>query len=155
MNIEQQRFEDQTTPWKHGELYLSERQWETVREDYSVLGEVWDFFSHDQLDPILKERLFGLIDNQGNPGEDLKEYYFYLDSTPTPSHRKRLYRYPQSAFSYPELETVNRERGPIGFPFHYLSIEFIQKFHQYAGDDFRVECPAGSGKSGASMALRL
>ena len=180
MNVEQQRFEDQTTLWKHGELYLSERQWETVREDYSVPGEVWDSFSHDQAsyrwgedgilgiadhqqpfcfeialwngqEPILKERLFGLIGNPGNHGEDLKEYYLYLDSTPTSSHRKRLYQYPQSAFPYTELETVNRERGPIGFPVHYLPIESIQKFHHYAGDDFRVECSTGSGQSGASI----
>ena len=113
-------------PWKKWGPYLSERQWGTVREDYSQDGNAWDYFSHDQSrsrayrwgedglagisddkqqlcfaialwngrDPILKERLFGLTNSEGNHGEDVKEYYFYLDSTPTHSYMKYLYKYP-------------------------------------------------------------
>src|ERR1051325_11260234 len=112
-------------PWKKCGPYLSERQWGTVREDYSDNGNAWDYFSHDQArsrayhwgedglagisddkqrlcfalalwngkDPILKERLFGLTNSEGNHGEDVKEYYFYLDSTPTHSYLKYLYKY--------------------------------------------------------------
>ena len=119
-------------PWKKWGPYLSERQWGTVREDYSDDGNAWDYFSHDQArsrayrwgedglagisddkqrlcfalalwngrDPILKERLFGLTNSEGNHGEDVKEYYFYLDSTPTHSYMKYLYKYPQAAFPY-------------------------------------------------------
>ena len=119
-------------PWKKWGPYLSERQWGTVREDYSRDGNAWDYFTHDQArsrayrwgedglggicddkqrlcfalalwngqDPILKERLFGLTNGEGNHGEDVKEYYFYLDSTPTHSYMKFLYKYPQAAFPY-------------------------------------------------------
>ncbi|UJB69613.1 glucosidase [Acaryochloris sp. 'Moss Beach'] len=146
MNPEQQRLADekaQSTPWKSWGPYLSERQWGTVREDYSDYGEAWDYFSHDQArsrayrwgedgllgisdqqqqlcfalalwngeDPILKERLFGLTGNQGNHGEDVKEYYFYLDSTPTHSYMKGLYKYPQAAFPYEQLVRENQQRG--------------------------------------------
>ncbi len=129
--------------WKRWGPYLSERQWGTVREDYSAKGEAWDYFPHDQArsrayrwgedgilgisdnhqrlcfalalwngqDPILKERLFGLTGNQGNHGEDVKEYYFYLDSTPTHSYMKGLYKYPQDAFPYEQLEMENRRRS--------------------------------------------
>ena len=121
-----------TTAWKKWGPYLSERQWGTVREDYSADGNAWDYFSHDQArsrayhwgedglaglsdekqflcfalalwngrDPILKERMFGLTNSEGNHGEDVKEYYFYLDSTPTHSYMKCLYKYPQAAFPY-------------------------------------------------------
>src|SRR4029077_12203809 len=131
------------TPWKKWGPYLSERQWGTVREDYSLTGEAWDYFTHDQArsrayrwgedglagisddqqllcfalalwngqDPILKERLFGLTNTEGNHGEDCKEYYFYLDATPTHSYMKYLYKYPQSAFPYDDLVKTNRERG--------------------------------------------
>src|SRR5262245_59923651 len=113
-------------PWRKWGPYLSERQWGTVREDYSSDGNAWDYFSHDQArsrayrwgedgiagisddrqilcfalalwnghDPILKERMFGLTNSEGNHGEDVKEYYFYLDSTPTHSYMKYLYKYP-------------------------------------------------------------
>jgi hypothetical protein len=123
--------------------YLSERQWGTVREDYSDGGDAWDYVSHDQArsrayrwgedglagicddkqrlcfalglwngqDPILKERLFGLTNSQGNHGEDVKEYYFYLDSTPTHSFMKYLYKYPQAAYPYDDLVATNRQRG--------------------------------------------
>ncbi len=123
---------DQHTPWRKWGPYLSERQWGTVREDYSNDGAAWDYFSHDQSrsrayhwgedgiagisddkqylcfavalwngkDPILKERIFGLTNSEGNHGEDVKEYYFYLDSTPTHSYMKYLYKYPQNAYPY-------------------------------------------------------
>ena len=120
------------TPWRKWGPYLSERQWGTVREDYSQDGNAWDYFTHDQArsrayhwgedglagisddkqllcfsvalwngkDPILKERVFGLTNSEANHGEDVKEYYFYLDSTPTHSYMKYLYKYPQAAFPY-------------------------------------------------------
>jgi hypothetical protein len=129
-------------PWKKWGPYLSERQWGTVREDYSADGNAWDYFSHDQSrsrtyrwgedglggfcddkqrlcfalalwnerDPILKERLFGLTNSEGNHGEDVKEYYFYLDSTPTHSYAKYLYKYPQRAYPYSDLVETNRRR---------------------------------------------
>jgi hypothetical protein len=130
-------------PWKKWGPYLSERQWGTVREDYSKDGNAWDYFSHDQSrsrayrwgedglggisddrqilcfalalwnerDPILKERLFGLTNSEGNHGEDVKEYYFYLDSTPTHSYMKYLYKYPQRAYPYTDLVETNRKRS--------------------------------------------
>src|SRR5882672_2751772 len=130
-------------PWKKWGPYLSERQWGTVREDYSDDGNAWDYFTHDQArsrayrwgedglgglsddtqrlcfalalwnerDPILKERLFGLTNSEANHGEDVKEYYFYLDSTPTHSYMKWLYKYPHAAFPYAQLVEENRRRG--------------------------------------------
>jgi len=130
-------------PWKQWGPYLSERQWGTVREDYSENGDAWNYLTHDQArsrayhwgedglagfsddhqrlcfavalwngkDPILKERLFGLTNSEGNHGEDVKEYYFYLDSTPTHSYIKYLYKYPQSAYPYSNLVEANRRRG--------------------------------------------
>ncbi len=127
--------------WKKWGPYLSERQWGTVREDYSEYGNAWDYFTHEQArsriyrwgedgilgicddrqrlcfalsmwntrDPILKERLFGLTGNQGNHGEDVKEYYFYLDSTPTHSYMKALYKYPQAEFPYQHLVDKSKE----------------------------------------------
>ncbi len=129
--------------WKKWGPYLSERQWGTVREDYSPEGEAWDYFPHDHArsrayrwgedgilgicddqqrlcfalamwngnDAILKERFFGLTGNEGNHGEDVKEYYFYLDSTPTHSYMKALYKYPQAAYPYQKLQKENRERN--------------------------------------------
>ena len=129
--------------WKRWGPYLSERQWGTVREDYSAGGTAWDYFPHDQArsrayrwgedgiagisdrhqmicfalalwngrDAILKERLFGLAGNQGNHGEDVKELYFYLDSTPTHSYMRMLYKYPQAPFPYEQLVEENRRRG--------------------------------------------
>ena len=130
-------------PWRKWGPYLSERQWGTVREDYSENGNAWDYFSHDQArsrayhwgedglagisddeqrlcfavaiwngnDPILKERLFGLTNSEGNHGEDVKEYYFYLDSTPTHSYMKYLYKYPQAVFPYGNLLETNKSRN--------------------------------------------
>ena len=129
--------------WKRWGPYLSERQWGTVREDYSADGDAWRYFPHEharsrtyrwgedgllglcdrqgrlcfglalwnERDPFLKERLFGLSGPEGNHGEDVKEAYFYLDSTPTHSYQRALYKYPQRAFPYEELLRVNRERG--------------------------------------------
>jgi hypothetical protein len=129
--------------WRRWGPYLAERQWGTVREDYSPHGTAWDYFPHDHArsrayrwgedgllgisdnhqrlcfalalwngrDPILKERMFGLSGTEGNHGEDVKEYYFYLDSTPTHSYLKALYKYPQGAFPYAELVDENRRRG--------------------------------------------
>src|SRR3954447_19323696 len=129
--------------WRKWGPYLSERQWGTVREDYSRSGDAWNHFSHDQArsrayrwgedglagvcddrqslclalavwngrDPILKERLFGLTNSEGNHGEDVKESYFYLDSTPTHSYMKALYKYPQAEFPYARLVEENRRRG--------------------------------------------
>jgi hypothetical protein len=130
-------------PWRKWGPYLSERQWGTVREDYSQDGNAWDYFSHDQArsrayhwgedgiagvsddkqllcfsvglwnnkDPILKERLFGLTNSESNHGEDVKEYYFYLDSTPTHSYMKYLYKYPQATFPYGDLVATNKGRN--------------------------------------------
>ena len=134
---------DRSQHWKRWGPYVSERQWGTVREDYSPHGTAWDAFPHDHArsrayrwgedglagisdnhqrlcfaialwngrDPILKERLFGLTGNEGNHGEDVKEYYFYLDSTPTHSYMKYLYKYPHGAFPYRRLVEENRSRG--------------------------------------------
>ena len=130
-------------PWKKWGPYLSERQWGTVREDYSQDGNAWDYFSHDQArsrayrwgedgmagisddqqqlcfalalwnghDPILKERMFGLTNSEANHGEDVKEYYFYVDSTPTHSYMKYLYKYPQREYPYRDLIETNRRRS--------------------------------------------
>ena len=143
---EDRRLEEARTRkrhWKRWGPYLSERQWGTVREDYSASGTAWEFFPHEHArsrayrwgedgiggisdrhqmicfglalwnghDPILKERLFGLTGNQGNHGEDVKEYYFYLDSTPTHSYMRMLYKYPQAAFPYEALLEENQRRG--------------------------------------------
>lgn len=138
-----QQDRDGEIPWKKWGPYLSERQWGTVREDYSDNGDAWNYFSHDQArsrayrwgedglagisdnhqvlcfalalwngqDPILKERLFGLNNSEGNHGEDVKEYYFYLDSTPTHSYMKYLYKYPQAAYPYEDLVRTNSSRS--------------------------------------------
>src|SRR6186997_591015 len=145
MNAEEIRLQEareQNVPWRKWGPYLSERQWGTVREDYSADGNAWDYFSHDQArsrayrwgedglagisddqqrmcyalalwngkDPIIKERLFGLTNSEGNHGEDVKECYFYLDSTPTHSYMKYLYKYPHAAYPYDLLVKTNRLR---------------------------------------------
>ena len=146
MNVEVGRLQESRegrAHWKKWGPYLSERQWGTVREDYSESGDAWNYFSHDQArsrayhwgedglagisddkqrlclalalwngkDPIIKERVFGLTNSEGNHGEDVKEYYFYLDSTPTHSYLKYLYKYPHRAYPYAQIVQVNRERG--------------------------------------------
>ncbi|HEY7193579.1 MAG TPA: hypothetical protein VH439_07535 [Gemmatimonadales bacterium] len=145
MNAEQARLDEartQKAPWKKWGPYLSERQWGTVREDYSETGDAWNYLSHDDArsrayrwgedgiagisddtqqlcfalalwnghDPILKERLFGLTNSEGNHGEDVKEYYFYVDSTPTHSYMKYLYKYPQDGYPYDNLVQTSRGR---------------------------------------------
>ncbi len=134
---------DRGVAWRRWGPYLSERQWGTVREDYSENGDAWNYFTHDQArsrayrwgedglagisddqqqlcfavamwngkDPILKERLFGLANSEGNHGEDVKECYFYLDSTPTHSYMKYLYKYPQAAYPYDLIVSTNRARS--------------------------------------------
>ncbi|HTV41032.1 MAG TPA: hypothetical protein VMF08_10675 [Candidatus Sulfotelmatobacter sp.] len=156
MSNEQTRLEksgNADTPWKKWGPYLSERQWGTVREDYSEDGNAWNYFSHEQArsrayhwgedglagisddkqrlcfaialwngkDPILKERLFGLGNGEGNHGEDVKEYYYYLDSTPTHSYMKYLYKYPQAAFPYNQLVNTNRSRSRHEFEYELIN----------------------------------
>ena len=138
--------------WKRWGPYLSERQWGTVREDYSASGDVWSYFPHDHArsrayrwgedgllgicdrqgrlcfalalwngqDSILKERLFGLGTKEGNHGEDVKECYFYQDSTPTHSYMKALYKYPQRAFPYEELVEENLRRSRLDPEFELI-----------------------------------
>ncbi len=145
-NAEKSRLDEaerKIKPWRRWGTYLSERQWGTVREDYSADGSAWDYFPHDHArsrayrwgedgiagfcdeketlclaialwngkDPILKERLFGLTNEQGNHGEDVKELYYYLDATPTCSYARMLYKYPQAAFPYQQLLDENHRRG--------------------------------------------
>ena len=158
--------------WKKWGPYLSERQWGTVREDYSEGGDAWNFFTHDQArsrayrwgedgiagisddkqrlcfalalwngkDAILKERLFGLTNSEGNHGEDVKEYYFYLDSTPTHSYMKYLYKYPQAAFPYADLVETNRRRSKNDMEYELLDTgvfkddRYFDVFVEYAKD---------------------
>ena len=152
---EQKRLNDAREtgiPWKKWGPYLSERQWGTVREDYSDNGDAWNYFTHDQSrsrayqwgedglggicddkqrlcfalalwnerDPILKERLFGLTNSEANHGEDVKEYYFYIDSTPTHSYMKYLYKYPQREYPYRDLIETNRGRSREEFEYELL-----------------------------------
>src|SRR5213595_3315244 len=173
---EQNRLNDAReagTPWKKWGPYLSERQWGTVREDYSNDGNAWNYFSHDQArsrayrwgedgiagisddkqqlcfavalwngrDPILKERLFGLSNSEGNHGEDVKEYYFYLDSTPTHSYMKYLYKYPQQEFPYRDLVETNRRRSREELEYELLDTgvfdadRYFDVFVEYAKAD--------------------
>src|ERR1035438_5112973 len=150
-----QEARDKNIPWRKWGPYLSERQWGTVREDYSADGNAWDYFTHDQArsrayrwgedglagisgekqltcfalafwngrDPILKERLFGLTNSEANHGEDVKEYYFYLDSTPTHSYMKYLYKYPQSAFPYSDLIETNKRRNRNDMEYELLDTQ--------------------------------
>ena len=159
---EEKRLEEsrqRTTHWKRWGPYLSERQWGTVREDYSSGGTAWEYFPHDHArsrayrwgedglggisdrhqlicfalalwngkDPILKERLFGLTGNEGNHGEDVKEYYFYLDSTPTHSYMKFLYKYPQGEYPYNWLVEENRRRGKRDPEFELLDTGIFEE----------------------------
>jgi len=164
---------EQGVPWKKWGPYLSERQWGTVREDYSENGNAWDYFSHDQSrsrayrwgedglggisddkqqlcfalalwngrDPILKERLFGLTNSESNHGEDVKEYYFYIDSTPTHSYMKYLYKYPQGEYPYNDLVETNRRRSRDEFEYELLDTgifdedRYFDVFVEYAKAD--------------------
>jgi len=160
-------------PWKKWGPYLSERQWGTVREDYSDDGNAWDYFTHDQArsrvyrwgedglagisddkqtlcfalalwngrDPILKERLFGLTNSESNHGEDVKEYYFYIDSTPTHSYMKYLYKYPQRQFPYSDLVETSRHRSREEMEYELLDTgvfdddRYFDVFVEYAKGD--------------------
>ncbi len=160
-------------PWRLWGPYLSERQWGTVREDYSPDGNAWAYFSHDQArsrayqwgedglagisddkqrlcfalalwngaDPILKERLFGLTNSEGNHGEDVKEYYFYLDNTPSHSYMKYLYKYPQAAYPYDDLVQTNRRRSRQEMEYELLDTgvfdedRYFDVFVEYAKAD--------------------
>src|SRR6059058_1958227 len=142
-SVEQARLSSDGERWKGWGPYLSERQWGTVREDYSPHGNAWEYFPHDHArsrayrwgedgiagfsdreqrlclavalwngrDPILKERLFGLTNGEGNHGEDVKELYYYLDATPSHSYLKALYKYPQREFPYSQMVVRNGRRG--------------------------------------------
>jgi hypothetical protein len=171
MNAEQKRLEQPN--WKKWGPYLSERQWGTVREDYSEGGNAWDYFPHDHArsrvyrwgedgiagisddmqricfgitvwngkDPILKERMFGLTGNEGNHGEDVKELYYYLDSTPTHSYMKHLYKYPQTEFPYEDLLNTNRNRTKNEQEYELLDTgifngnKYFDVFTEYAKND--------------------
>jgi hypothetical protein len=176
MTAEQQRLEQSRAGeanWSKWGPYLSERQWGTVREDYSEDGNAWDYFPHDHArsrayrwgedglggitddhnllcfalalwngkDPILKERLFGLTNGQGNHGEDVKEYYFYLDSTPTHSYMKYLYKYPQKEYPYTDLVETNRRRDRYQLEYELLDTgifdddRYFDVFVEYAKAD--------------------
>lgn len=176
MTAEEQRLEQTRTgqvDWYKWGPYLSERQWGTVREDYSTDGNAWNYFPHDHArsrayrwgedglggitdnhnllcfalalwngnDPILKERLFGLTNGEGNHGEDVKEYYFYLDSTPTHSYMKYLYKYPQAAFPYDDLVETNRNRNRYELEYELLDTgifdddRYFDVFVEYAKAD--------------------
>ena len=164
---------EQGIPWKKWGPYLSERQWGTVREDYSQDGNAWSYFSHDQSrsrayrwgedglagisddkqrlcfalalwngrDPILKERLFGLTNSEGNHGEDVKEYYFYIDSTPTHSYMKYLYKYPQREYPYSDLIETNKRRSREEMEYELLDTgifdddRYFDVFVEYAKGD--------------------
>src|SRR4026207_678653 len=150
--VEHERLSSDGQAWRRWGPYVSERQWGTVREDYSEGGDAWNYFSHDQSrsrtyrwgedglagisddrqrlcfalalwngkDGILKERLFGLTNSESNHGEDVKEYYFYLDSTPTHSYMKYLYKYPQAVFPYADLVETSRCRSRNEFEYELL-----------------------------------
>ncbi len=176
---EHQRLQEARTGevlWKAWGPYLSERQWGTVREDYSGGGDAWNYFTHDQArsrayrwgedgiagicderqrlclalalwngaDPILKERMFGLANSEGNHGEDVKEYWFYLDSTPTHSYMKCEYKYPQGAFPYTDLAQTNRSRSKQEMEYELLDtgifdedryFDVIVEYAKAAADD--------------------
>ncbi|MBD2358386.1 glucosidase [Tolypothrix sp. FACHB-123] len=155
--------QNQIAHWRRWGPYLSDRQWGTVREDYSPNGTAWDYFTHDQArsrayrwgedgifgisdnhqrlcfaialwngeDSILKERIFGLTGNEGNHGEDVKEYYFYLDSTPTHSYMKALYKYPQTAFPYSQLVAENQRRNRQEPEFELLDTGVFDDNHYF------------------------
>jgi hypothetical protein len=183
---EHARLEDARTgkgAWKAWGPYLSERQWGTVREDYSENGDAWNYFTHDQArsrayrwgedgiagvcdqrqrlclalalwngaDPILKERMYGLSNSEGNHGEDVKEYWFYLDSTPTHSYLKCLYKYPQQAFPYEDLRATNSRRTKLELEYELIDtgifdedryFDVIVEYAKAAPDDILMQVTA-------------
>jgi hypothetical protein len=190
---EHNRLEDKAAGWKRWGPYLSERQWGTVREDYSTDGNAWDYFTHDHArsrayhwgedgiaglsddkqrqcfalalwngrDPILKERLFGLTNSEGNHGEDVKEYYFYLDATPTNSYLRYLYKYPQSTFPYDDLVATNRQRGRTDPEYELIDtgvfnddryFDVLVEYAKVAPDDILIKISASNrGKASAPL----
>jgi len=196
--VEQDRLSEAKSgerAWKLWGPYLSERQWGTVREDYSPNGDAWNYFTHDQArskaykwgedgiagisddhqhlcfalalwngkDAILKERLFGLTNSEGNHGEDVKEYYFYLDSTPTHSYMKYLYKYPQAAFPYDDLVATNAKRSKFEQEYELIDTKIFDEdryfdvFVEYAkadADEILVKITAvNRGKEAAALHL--
>ena len=190
-----QEAQDRTAHWKRWGPYLAERQWGTVREDYSPHGTAWDSFPHDHArsrayrwgedgiagitdnhgrlclalalwngrDPILKERLFGLTGSEGNHGEDVKEYYFYLDSTPTHSYMKYLYKSPQAAFPYDALVEENRRRDRQGPEFELIDtgvfdtdryFDVVVEYAKAAPDDILVRITATNRGPEAAEEIR-
>jgi len=181
--------------WKRWGPYLAERQWATVREDYSPDSTCWEYFPHDHArsrayrwgedgllgitdrecrlcfalalwngrDPILKERLFGLTGNEGNHGEDVKERYFYLDSTPTHSYMKALYKYPQAEFPYTRLVEENRRRGKSSPEFELDDtglfddgryFDVLAEYAKHEPDDVLIRITvANRGPAGATLHL--
>jgi len=176
---------DKQVPWRKWGPYLSERQWGTVREDYSNGGDAWNYFTHEQArsrayrwgedgiagisddqqhlcfsvafwngkDRILKERMFGLTNGEGNHGEDVKEYYFYLDSTPTHSYMKYLYKYPQNSFPYADLVNTNRSRSKFEFEYELLDtgifdqdkyFDIYVEFAKSSPDDILIKVTAAN-----------
>lgn len=194
MSEEKNRLEAERTGdslWRKWGPYLSERQWGTVREDYSPHGDAWEYFPHSlaksrayrwgedgiagisddkQLlcfaialwngkDSILKERLFGLSSQEGNHGEDVKEYYFYLDNLPTHSYMKYLYKYPQSPFPYEQLVQENQKRSKTDFEFELIDTKIFEEnryfdiFVEYAKDteeDLLIQITAANRGSDAA-----
>jgi hypothetical protein len=187
--------QERTAHWRRWGPYLSERQWGTVREDYSPYGTAWDFFPHDHArsrayrwgedglagisdnhqrlcfalalwnghDAILKERLFGLTGSEGNHGEDVKEYYFYLDSTPTHSYMKYLYKYPHTAFPYRQLVEENRQRTRHDLEYELLNtgvfaesryFDIVVEYAKAAPDDILIRITA-SNRGPEPAALHL
>src|ERR1700678_613405 len=162
--------------WKRWGPYLAERQWGTVREDYSANGDAWNYFPHDHArsrayrwgedgiagfsdrhqhicfalalwngkDPILKERLFGLSNREGNHGEDVKEYYYYLDATPTSSYLKYLYKYPQKEFPYEQLLVENGRRTRKDPEFELIDTGVFEG-NRYFDSHHGLESRAGTG----------
>jgi len=194
-SIRLQEANEGKSPWRQWGPYLSERQWGTVREDYSTNGDAWNYFTHDQarsraylwgedgmagvsddkqflcfalavwngVDPILKERLFGLTNNEGNHGEDVKEYYFYVDSTPTHSYMKYLYKYPQAAFPYDDLVKTNASRSRTDLEYELLDtgvfdadryFDIFVEYAKAAADDLLIRITAHN-RGGQSAPLHL
>ncbi len=193
--IRLQAAREQKKTWKKWGPYLSERQWGTVREDYSESGDAWGYFSHDHArsrayrwgedglaglsddnqhlcfalalwngeDSILKERLFGLTNSEGNHGEDVKEYYFYLDSTPTHAYMKYLYKYPQAAYPYDELVQGNAARTRHDFEYELLDtgvfdenryFDVLVEYAKESPDDILIQITiANRGPDAAALHL--
>src|ERR1700757_2293408 len=196
--IEDHRLEEARTRkkhWKRWGPFLSERQWGTVREDYSANGAAWEYFPHDHArsrayrwgedgiagicdegqrlcfalalwngaDLILKERMFGLTAHEGNHGEDVKEYYFYLDNVPSHAYMKYLYKYPQNAFPYDDLVQTNKKRSRHELEYELLDTgifnenRYFDVFIEYAkcgAEDILIQISAfNRGQDAAKLYL--